>query len=327
VFLRRAVWENFAIAIYALWEGSPGVGLLRYPFAWPRFRRGGKGRSSARSAQDRRAPAGRTDRHKRSAAPAGRKGADGNPPGKEKLSADRWISLTSLVVALASAAAAILAAVSARNQVHAADQQNVVSEQQQLADVTDKIVRELFQSTADGLQGSELTLEAQSAERIIAELHGKGVTSIEYYDVGRALSVGEGFTSEAIPYYLKSITALPHDPGTEAQSLTGLGIVYYVQGKPGLGHKYFMRSVAVYANVDMFKGAKYNSVAHSYLVDFQYQIKLGNCGTASADLTRAEKAIAQAGGANPTNQSFLTGDKASFASSPCQGNGASGSSP
>lgn len=246
-------------------------------------------------------------------------------PPKKKPKTANWIALASVAIALASAVAATIAAISAHNQVNAANQQNIVAEQQQLVAQTTTIVQDLNQSTSNGqIMTSELTLEGQSAEMVITELHGIGVTGVEYYDVAQALAIGEGYTTDAIPYYHKAVNTPPYDAGTQAEALRGEAILYYNLGEPDTGHEYFMRAVNVYnGHVEMVQFAKDNNIAQSYLLDAQNQLNISGCAIASTDINEAEKFLHQAGGKNDTNAPLLTNDQTAYSKGCPQGDGTS----
>ncbi len=244
------------------------------------------------------------------------------PPKKKKRHIALWISLASVVIALASAVTAVISLSVANKQLNTANQQKIAAEQQQLATLTTTIVQQLYQaqtSTSSGqIEMSDmLTLEGQSAEVVITELHGTGVTGAEYDDVAEALVKGEGYTSEAIPYYEKAVNAPPYDVGTQASALRGEAVLYYNLGQPDKGHNDFMQAVRVYNGHVMALYVEDNNIAQSYLDDAQDQLSFNGfspafsgCGIAYTDMNEAEKFLTQAGpGPNATNPKLLTNDQ------------------
>ena len=228
-------------------------------------------------------------------------------------------------IALASAVAAVISVFFVYKQVNAANQGNTVAEQQQLVTLTTTIVQQLNQLSASTSSGQialsdELTLEGQSAETVITELHGIGVTGAEYEEVATALTNGEGYTTEALPYYQKAVNTPPYDVGTQASALRGEAALYYELGQPDTGHEYFMQAVNVFNGNVMAQYAKDNNIAQSYLADAEYDLNFtenhlnfNGCSMAATDIKNAENFLSRAGpGPNATNPEFVTNDQSAY---------------
>ena len=236
-----------------------------------------------------------------------------SPPEKKEPSLSTWIALGSAVVA-------IIAALIAYRQVNVTNQQNIAAEQQQLVTVTNSIAQQLDQetpSTSSGQQtlSDELTIEGQTAEGIISELNGNGITSIEYEEVAKAFSpVTYGTNAaQAIAYFQDAVNALPHDVAVQSEALREEGNLYYDLGQPVTGHDYIMRAIQIYSgHLLMSQDEKDNLIAQAYLDDALYQLNINSCTTAAAEIMAAKKLLSQAGGANATNASGLASEQTEY---------------
>jgi hypothetical protein len=238
-------------------------------------------------------------------------------PEKQQRGSAIWIPLASALAAFLAAAAAGVAAYISSQQVDVADQQNTAAEQQQLLTLTTTITQELDQGTPSTGTGSrslsdEIALEAQSAEAVISELRGNGVTSVEYCQIARALTRGTD-ANQAITYFQDAVNAQPHDVGIQQEALRLEGDFYYTLGQPVIGHDYIMRSIQIYSpQLVMSQFIKDNEDAQAYLDDASDRLNIHSCTIAAADIAAAERLLSQAGGENPTNRSFLPDEQKEY---------------
>jgi flagellar basal body-associated protein FliL len=233
-----------------------------------------------------------------------------NPPKKKEPSLSTWIALGSVVVA-------IIAAVIASWQVNVAIQQNIATKQQQLVTLTSTIAQQLDQvtpPTSNGQQAlsDELTIEGQTAEGLISELNGNGITSVEYEKVAKALTYGTD-AAQAIAYFQDAVNTPPHDVGVQSEALRQEGNLYYDLGQPATGHDYIMRSIQIFsAHLLMSQVAKDNEIAQAYLNDADQQLNINRCTTAAAEIMAANKLLSQAGFVNATNAPGLASERTKY---------------
>jgi hypothetical protein len=247
---------------------------------------------------------------------------------KKKLHYATWI-------ALASALAAIIAAIISASSVNVAKAQNVAAEQQQLVTITIAIEQAFISENAaedqaaGNLTGTarsaavanaqlgviaETTADAQAGAVIINDLHGDGVAGIEYVEVARALA-NYGDTAQAITYYNDAVNAPPHDVPTRANALRNEAALYYSIGQDSIGHQDMIAAAHIYgSHPELTQGLIDNSIAQAYLGDAGYQVLANGCHTAATDLADAERAIAPLGinGANLTVQTLEGADVAAY---------------
>jgi tetratricopeptide (TPR) repeat protein len=199
------------------------------------------------------------------------------------------------LIALASAATAIAAVGISLQQADIADRQNTAAEQQQLVNLTTHVAEQFAQEQTAAITAN-LEVEGQEGAVLIDDLHGKGVASVEYIQVARALeNVGHG--TDAIKYYKAAVNALPHDAETRASALRYLATIYYNLGQPVIAHRYAMRAVTTF-NGHQVEPAWYehNSIAQAYLLDASYQIDIkGGCPMAARDKAAAQNVIGSYG--------------------------------
>ena len=172
---------------------------------------------------------------------------------------------------------------------------------------------EAWPSTSNGLVAleDELNIEGQSAEGVISQLAGNGVTSIEYDEVARALTYGSE-TAQAIAYFQDAVKAPPHDLVVEQEALRAEGDLYYNVGQPATGHDYVIRSIQIFSgHLTISKNFRANDIAQSYLNDASYQLNI-SCRTAATDIMAAKNVTSQAGGANTTNASSIANEQAEY---------------
>jgi hypothetical protein len=132
-----------------------------------------------------------------------------------------------VISALAATAAVALSAW----QVRLASQQNAVTEQDHLVQLTTNIAEQIAQgqATPGGTAVSDeivakLTVEGQAGSILIDELKNNGVEAYEYIQVARALAYG-GNAADAITDYKAALKAPPHDPWARASALRYMGIL------------------------------------------------------------------------------------------------------
>jgi hypothetical protein len=232
---------------------------------------------------------------------------------KKKLHFATWI-------ALASAAAAIIAAFISSSSVNVAKAQNIAAEQQQLVTVTIAIeqafsgqqaaedqaagkltgtARSAAVAEADQEIVAETTADAQAAAVLINDLNGDGVAGIEYVTVARALA-NYGDTALAITYYKDAVNASVHDVPTRADALRFEASLYYSLGQDAIGHQDMILAARIYGGHPVLtKSLIDNSIAQAYLEDAGYQILANGCQTAATDLADAKSAIAPLGTNGP----------------------------
>jgi hypothetical protein len=81
-------------------------------------------------------------------------------------------------------------------------------------------------ASADAAFTAQLGAEGEAAQLLIASLHGNGVTSIEYIQIGRAVNIG-GDSANALADYHAAVTAPPHNPAMAAAALRLAGALEY----------------------------------------------------------------------------------------------------
>jgi len=237
-------------------------------------------------------------------------------------------------IAIVSAVGAIAASVVAGVQVHEAYQQNVLSVQQQLLQLTTSIAqlydeRTINQNQAVGtLTGSartaalseagvawtdQLVADGEAAQVMISYLNGRGVVaSIEYMETANALVAGED-DAQAIEYYRDAVNAPPETPLTEVDALRLEGGVYYDLGEAATGHALMMQAVGIYnGNKDLTRAEIAGSVSQSFADDAWHEMRAGNCKVGLAEFTDARSRFIPVGGGNATNQSWISSDAAEY---------------
>ena len=241
-------------------------------------------------------------------------------------------SRVTMWIALISAAGAMALPVVASVQVHEASQQNILSVEQQLLQLTTNIAQQYDEQTitidqaAGRLTGSartsalsaagvaltdQLLAEGEAGEVLISYLGGRGtVASIEYMEVANALLVGED-DGAAIQYYRDAINALPRAPLAQADALRSEGNVYYNLGETKTGHALMMQAVAVYTgNKDLTKLQIADSVGQSFAADAWNEMYARNCKVGLAEFTDARKLLAPADGGSITDEEWISSDRA-----------------
>jgi hypothetical protein len=249
---------------------------------------------------------------------------------KKKLHFATWI-------ALASAAAAIVAAIISASSVNVAKAQNIAAEQQQLVTITVAIeqdftgqqaaeeqaagdltgaARSAAMANADLAIVAETEADAQAAAVLIGNLHGDGVAGIEYITVARALA-NYGDTALAIIYYKDAVNASLYDVPTRADALRFEGALYYSLGQDASGHRDMMSAAQAYGgHPELTKNLIDNSIAQAYLADANYQIYAMGCRTAATDIANAKRAVAPLGtnGAQLDIQALESEDAVAYSS-------------
>ncbi len=201
----------------------------------------------------------------------------------------------------------VLAALYARGQIQAADQQKIASQQQELLMLVVDIEQEptlLTQATA-GLTGNtltavqteyqnELTSYAQSAQLIINSLNSEEVPNFEYVQVGKALSA-TGNNAEAISYFQIAAGAKNDAPDTVAAALRNEAVVRYNLNEAVPAHQEMIGAVQAFDRQfpDVTVSDSDNNVAQSYLADASSQMAIRGCQIAKSDIDNAEKVLGQ----------------------------------
>jgi hypothetical protein len=202
--------------------------------------------------------------------------------------AKKWHLNAATLIALASAATAIIAAVISARQVNLASKQNTAAEQQQLVILTTHIAEQFEQKRTPAITAN-LEVEGQAGAELINDLGGEGVASIEYIQVARALEdVWHG--TDAIKYYKAAVNALPHDAETRASALRYLALIYYGLDQPVIAHQYAMQAVKTFKGHQMEpRWYEVNTIAQAFLVDASSQIGIkGGCAIAARDMAAIE---------------------------------------
>jgi hypothetical protein len=233
--------------------------------------------------------------------------ADGTGGLRSRIIRSSWRrKVTSVpLVALLTAFAAVAAAAFAYGQIKVADQQKLVSEQQQLQALVVDIEQEpaaLNQAEA-GLSGNalstveteyqnELTSYAQSAQLIINSLSSQDVPGFEYVQVGKALDM-TGDNVDAITYFQRAANGKNGTPDVVAAALRNEAAVRYGLHEPTLGHQEMMAAVQAFFHnyPDVATSDADNNIAQSYLDDAYQQLLIGGCVTAQADINNADHAV------------------------------------
>lgn len=205
------------------------------------------------------------------------------------------------IAAFVTAVAAILAAMYAKGQIDAADQQKVASQQTQLlalvVDIeqvqveidTPKVERGPL-STSVELE-NELTSYAQAAEGVIGSLTSDDVAPFEYVQVGKALA-GSGNNRQAMVYFARAASARSAPPDTVAAADRNWAIVLYGLKDPTAGHQKMMQAVGAFASkLYITPSDADNNVAQSYLADAGEQLSIKGCVLARADIAAAKMSL------------------------------------
>jgi hypothetical protein len=213
---------------------------------------------------------------------------------KKKKHTSTWIAVISALVATAAVAISVW-------QVRLASQQNAVTEQDHLVQLTTNIAEQIAQgqATPGGTALSDelvtkLTVEGQAGTILIDELKDNGVAGYEYIEVAQALAFG-GNAADAITDYKAALKVPPHDPWTRASALRFMGILYYQIDQPRIGHQTLVRAAKVLSEGRPLNSRSYiaNSIAQAYVVDAYHQLltPYKGCSTYQDDMKAAQKAI------------------------------------
>lgn len=221
-----------------------------------------------------------------------------NEPAKKKKKKKK--KHTATWIAVISALAATAAVAISAWQVRLASQQNAVTEQDHLVQLTTNIAEQIAQgqATPGGTALSDeivtkLTVEGQAGSVLIDELKDNGVAAYEYIEVAQALAYG-GNAADAITDYKAALKAPPHDPWTRASALRFMGILYYQIDQPMIGHQTLVRAAKVFSEGRPLNSRSYidNIIAQAYVVDAYHQLTpYKGCSTAQDDMQAAQKAI------------------------------------
>lgn len=225
-------------------------------------------------------------------------------------------------IALASAAAAVIAAYVSASSVNVAKAQNIAAEQQQLVSITISIEQAFSgeqaaeNQAALGLTGTakstavsevdqnvvaETAAYAQAAAVLISNLHGNGVAGIEYVEVARALA-NYGDTALAISYYQDAVNASQFDVPTRADALRFEAGLYYSLGQRSTGHQDMIAAATIYnGHLELTQNLIDSSIAQAYLEDAGYQILADDCQIAATDMADAQRAVTPLGGITGSN--------------------------
>ena len=192
---------------------------------------------------------------------------------------------------MASALAAVVAAVISGLQVNVAKKQDTAAKQQQLLSLTINIAQQFEQPRTSAIT-AKLEAEGEAGALLITDLNGNGVASIEYIQVARALN-DDGHGIYAAINFKRAVNALPGDPETHSTALRYLAYFYYNLDQPVTAHRYAMQAVkALNRSSQEPRFYRANSIAQSYLLDAANQIYVrGGCPIAGRDMMAAQKAI------------------------------------
>ena len=218
------------------------------------------------------------------------------PAKKKKKPTSAWVAVISALAAIAALAISVW-------QVHLANQQNAVTEQDHLLQLTTAIAEQIAQGqttsnqatalTASGEIVSKLTIEGQAGTVLINDLKVNGVAAWEYIEVAQALAYG-GNAATAITDYKAALKAPPHDAWTRASALRYMGILYYQIEEPRKGHQTLVQAAKVVSEEHPLNARSYvaNIIAQAYVVDAYYQLTpYQGCSTAQDDMQAERKVM------------------------------------
>lgn len=239
----------------------------------------------------------------------------------------------SMWIALLSAAGAVAAAVVASVQVHVASQQNVLSVDQQLLQLTTSIAQQYDEKTitvdqaAGALSGSartsalsaadiawtdQLLADGEAGAVLISYLNGRGtVAPIEYAEVANALAIGQDVPA-AIEYYRDAVNASQGTPLAQADALRSEAILYYNLGEVATGHTFMMKAASVYKGNSLTKVEIIYGVGLTLAADAWHEMQASNCKVGLAEWIAASKRLASVATGDSTSNAYLSTDNTSY---------------
>jgi hypothetical protein len=192
-------------------------------------------------------------------------------------------------------------------QASQAKQQATVAEQEQLDTLVAEITQERATLASPSSISSDESLtyqdeteltQADEAVGLIDQLHGVGVTSIDYAEVAHGLELG-GSYAQALAFY-RDAARQNTDPQTEANILRFEAGILYEFGKNLQAEAAIRQAEAAYSGPWIASSSRRGNMTYTLLFDVPYQSHI-SCSKASRELERAKQLLAVDGGSASNN--------------------------